>query len=196
MLADMENPEMESGQTGGVSGQAVSPPRRRHDLQILNAIRQIIRAVDIDSRKLASEHRITTPQLMSLMAIVETDGATTAVDIARRIHVSTSTLVGVLDRLEAKGLIRRERNADDRREISIVPTTAGRELVSRTPFPLQYTLGKALKQLTPKEQEEVASWMDRLVDLMGAREINAGPMLEIVALSQRQREGAGLGDED
>ena len=30
-----------------------------HDLRILNAIRQIIRAVDIDSRKLATEHKIT-----------------------------------------------------------------------------------------------------------------------------------------
>ena len=157
-------------------------------LRILNAIRQMIRVTDIDSRRLAAEHGITSPQLMSLMAVAERGEATTAVEIAQRIHVSTSTLVGVLDRLEAKGLIRRQRNAEDRREVSIVATDAGRALVAKTPFPLQYSLGRALVKLSPQEREQMAQGMERLVELMGAKEMDAAPMLEIVALGGRERE--------
>jgi DNA-binding MarR family transcriptional regulator len=166
----------------------------RHDLRILNAIRQIIRAADIDSCKLAAQHQITSPQLMCLMAIVE-KGSTTAIEIARRIHLSASTLVGVLDRLEAKGLIHRERNAEDRREIVVTPTAAGRDLVSKTPFPLQYSLAKALTQLSADEREHVAGWMERLVELMGAGEIDNGPMLEIVALGERHNPSSAAQNE-
>ena len=168
---------------------AISPTEpsgdgQRHELRILNAIRQIIRAADIDSRKLAAQHQITSPQLMCLMAVVE-QGSTTAIEIARRIHLSASALVGVLDRLEAKSLIHRERNAEDRREIAVTPTTAGRDLVSKTPFPLQYSLAKAMKQLSADERDHVARWMERLVELMGAGQIDDGPMLEIVDLGER-----------
>ena len=174
-------PNERTNQADGV----LAPERNTHDLRILNAIRQIIRATDIDSRKLAAEYRITSPQLMCLLAVVE-KGSITAIDISRRIHLSPSTLVGILDRLEAKGLIQRERNEDDRREITVRATEAGLKLASQTPFPLQYSLGKALSQLSEQERDEIARWMERLVELMGIREIDPSPMLEITVLGERQ----------
>ena len=156
-----------------------------HHLRILNSIRQIIRAVDVDSRRLASDHKVTGSQLMCLRAVVD-NGAIKAVDIAKRVHFSPSTLVGVLDRLEAKGLIRRERNAQDRREVSILATDAGRRVVSEAPFPLQGSLGRSLSQLSGEEREELAGWMERLVDLLEAGELSAGSMLEISPLRKRQ----------
>lgn len=161
----------------------------RHDLRILNAIRQIIRAADIDSRRLAAEHQITAPQLMSLMAVVEKE-PTTAVEVAHRVHLSPSTLVGVLDRLESKGLVKRDRNRPDRREVAIVATEAGRKLVAETPFPLQFSLGRALTAMSGKEREQVAATIELLVRLMGADELDASPVLELVGI------GAGQSGED
>jgi DNA-binding MarR family transcriptional regulator len=157
----------------------------RHNLRILNAIRQIIRAADVDSRQLASEHQITSPQLMCLLAVVE-KGEATATDIANRIHLSPSTLVGVLDRLESKGLIKRDRDPEDRRRIWVKTTPEGRALAAKTPFPLQYSLDKALKQLTESQRNQLAAGMERLVELMGAGGIEPAPMLEIIAVRQRQ----------
>jgi DNA-binding MarR family transcriptional regulator len=119
------------------------------------------------------------------MAVLER-GTIKALDIAERVHFSPSTLVGVLDRLEAKSLIRRERNAEDRREVSIIATEAGKRLVSRTPFPLQRSLGHALSQLSEREREELAGWMERMVDLLGAGGLSARSMLEIGPLRKRQ----------
>ena len=160
------------------------------DLRILNAIRQMIRAADIDSRKLAAEHGITAPQLVSLMAVVEEE-PTTAIDVAHRVHLSPSTLVGVLDRLQAKGLIKRERNPDDRREVTIVATDAGRQVAAQTPFPLQHSLQRALRHMTVEERKQVAACMARLVELMGANELDAGPMLEIVGMGLRETKDEG-----
>ena len=157
-----------------------------HDLRILNAIRQIIRAADIDSRRLAAEHQVTAPQLMCLMAVGERDSIT-SVDIAKRVHLSPSTIVGVVDRLEAKGLVQRERSREDRREVAITATDAGRRLVARTPFPLHHSLGRALARVPEPERRHLADVIERLVDLMGAREVDAGPMLEILGVSAHQR---------
>jgi len=173
---DAQNADRRPGAANDVS---------RYDLRVLNAIRQIIRAADLDSRKLAAEHHITSPQLMCLLTVIEKDSAT-AIDIASRIHISPSTLVGVLDRLEDKGFIARERSQEDRREVLVTATDAGREFTAHTPFPLQYSLQRALRQLSEKERRELADWMERLVDLMGAREVEVGPMLEIGAIRKTQ----------
>ena len=178
-------PADSAGRSGGRDRRKPVASDNSHYFRILNSIRQIIHAIDVDSRRLTSDHKVTGPQLMCLMAVVE-NGSIKAVEIAKRVHFSPSTLVGVLDRLEAKGLIRRERNAEDRREVSIIATEAGRRLISRTPFPLQHSLGHALSQLSDREREELAGWMGRLVDLLGAGGLSADSRLEIGSVRGRQ----------
>lgn len=154
------------------------PPEDRYDLRVLSAIRQIVRRIDIDSRKLAASHQITGPQLITLIAVVER-GPVPAATIARRIYVSASTMVGILDRLESKGLVQRRRNTEDRRKVSVTATDAGRSLVAQAPYPLQYSLQNALKQLSERQQKQTATSMERLVRLMGAEDIEAAPVLKI-----------------
>lgn len=179
--------------TSNLSHEAIPPSGdseptmcRALDLRILNSIRQIIRAADIDSHKLAAEHRITSPQLMCLMATVEKSGIT-AIDIAHRIHLSASTVVGILDRLEEKGLIFRERNAEDRRQVIVTPTEKGSRMASETPFPLQYSLDRALRKMTIKDREQTTVCLENLASIIGADRIEPTPMLEISALHKRQR---------
>ena len=177
-MREKNTPADSAGRSSGSDGQKPVTSNNSHSFRILNSMRQIIRAIDVDSRRLASDHKVTGPQLMCLMAVLER-GTIKALDVAERVHFSPSTLVGVLDRLEAKGLIRRERNAEDRRKVSVIATEAGKRLASRTPFPLQHSLGHALSQLSKREREELAGWMERLVDLLGADGRSGDSMLEI-----------------
>lgn len=147
------------------------------DLRILRALRRIIQAVDIHSRKLASAHNITTPQLVTLLWIVET-GSTTVSDIAREIHLSNSTVVGILDRLESKGWIERERSTHDRRQVLVRATPSGTELARSAPSPLQDVFAGALHELPEFEQTTIALSLERIVDLMEARDIDAAPLLD------------------
>ena len=160
----------------------------QYGLRILNAIRQIIRAADLDSRQLATKHQITAPQLVSLMAIVEGE-PTTAVDVSRRVHLGASTMVGVLDRLEAKGLITRQRDSADRRQVWVRATKAGRALVVNAPFPLQHSVARAYEKMSKQERAQVAACVERLVQLMAVSDLDAGPMLEIVGVHAQAEHG-------
>lgn len=152
------------------------------DLRILRALRRIIQAVDVHSRKLASVHKITAPQLVTLLWVVEA-GSSTASDIAKQIHLSNSTVVGILDRLEAKGLVRRERSTHDRRLVHVCATEAGIRLAETAPSPLQDVLAQALHALPELEQTAIALSLERIVDLMAARHMTDLPLLDSAAVS-------------
>jgi DNA-binding MarR family transcriptional regulator len=149
----------------------------RYDLRILRALRRIIRGIDLYSRQLAATHRITAPQLVCLLAVVER-GPLTVTALSHEIHLSTSTLVGILDRLEEKNLIRRERGRDDRRVVWINPTAEGTRLADHAPSPLQQALASGLNTLPELEQATIALSLERVVDLMEVRHIETAPILD------------------
>lgn len=106
--------------------QTVTDPAQQYDLRILRALRRITRSIALHSRQLSAVSHITAPQLMCLRTVIA-NGPLTATAISREIHVSPSTVVGILDRLEDKGLIRRERGREDRRIVFVTATDAGRD---------------------------------------------------------------------
>lgn len=156
-------------------------PDGRYDLRVLRAIRQIIRSTDLYSRKISSQFGLTTPQLVCLTAIHKGE-AMTAVEISREVYLTQSTLVGILDRLEAKGLIVRERNKKDRRKIIIRATQEGRSLIDHAPSLLQDQLTSALFTLEENEQAQIATALERVVELMEIQDLDASPLLETGAV--------------
>lgn len=152
-------------------------PKGSYELRILQSLRRIIRAVDIHSHKLASRHNITGPQLACLLAIQEA-GPLTSANLAKKVYLSPSTMVGIIDRLEEKKLVERNRDRKDRRRVHISITPAGRELVEAAPSLLQDTLSSALVELPEIEQVSITLALEKLVDLMEARHIGAAPVLE------------------
>ncbi|MFQ5654826.1 MAG: MarR family winged helix-turn-helix transcriptional regulator, partial [Planctomycetota bacterium] len=153
----------------------------RYDLRVLQALRRIIRAIDLHSRKLSAQHEITGPQLVCLLAVEEHEPVTGSA-IARHVHLSPSTVIGILDRLEAKGLIRRERDLRDRRLVQVSLTEQGKTLVASAPSPLQDTLAEAMNDLQEVELATIADSLDRIVEMMEVRHIDAAPILETGAI--------------
>jgi DNA-binding MarR family transcriptional regulator len=149
-----------------------------YDLHILRSLRKIIRAIDLYSQKLEDTCGLTAPQLMCLMSITR-NKKLTAIELARRVRISPSSLVGILDRLEQKGLIARERNHSDRREIFIMATKLGAKTASQAPSPLQDNLAVGLKKLPEKKRANIARSLNLIVDLMEAKEIEAAPLLTL-----------------
>ena len=160
------------------TGSPAPVPGTRYDLRVLQALRQIIHAVDRHSRHLVGKHRITGPQLITILTI-EKNEPVTASTLAARIYLSPSTMIGILDRLEAKDLIRRARDSKDRRLVYVTLTDAGRALASHAPSPLQDTLAKALGQLPEIERIMIAESLERIAGLMQADHIDAAPVLDI-----------------
>lgn len=152
-------------------------PAESYELRILQSLRRIIRAIETHSQSLVHHHHITGPQLACLLAIRE-HGALTTTKLAQTVFLSPSTVVGIVDRLIDKGLACRERSHRDRRQVLVSLTASGADLAVSAPSPLQETLATGLKQLPELEQISITLSLEKVVDLMNARGIDASPLLE------------------
>jgi len=160
-------------------------PKSSYDLRILQALRRIIRSVDIHSHKLSTQHKITGPQLACLLAVKQ-DCHITSGNLAKKVYLSPSTVVGIVDRLEEKQLVSRKRNSTDRRQVLISITPAGDALIVAAPSLLQDTLASALVELPEIEQVSITLSVEKLVDLMEARHIGASPILKTGSLNSEK----------
>ena len=182
-MQPIQDPQADSEKQPKLNVSSVTAPTQggavpRLDLRILRALRGIIQAVDIYSRKLASQYKITAPQLVTLLCVAE-HGPLATVEIAREVHLTKSTIVGILDWLEAKDLIQRKRNTEDRRLVMVSATEAGMALIESAPSPLQDVFVQALDELPELEQIAIALSLERTVELMEAKDIDSAPVLEL-----------------
>lgn len=145
-------------------------------MRVLTALRRIIRAVDLHSRRLHTEHQVTTPQMICLYSLVR-GGKMTQSSLAGQVNLSMSTVNGIIDRLESKKLIKRRRATSDRRRVWLEVTESGRTLAESAPILLQDRLASALRRLPPLEQAAIALSLERVVALIRAEGIDASPNL-------------------
>jgi DNA-binding MarR family transcriptional regulator len=159
--------------TGGGDGQGRGATGDRSGYRIVGGIRKLVRALDVLSKRLASEAGVTSPQLLSLQHIARSSSST-ATGVAKNIHVSPSTAVGILDRLEDKGLITRHRDRSDRRVVHVTATDVGRALAARTQHPVQTMFeDRAANDLSEGDFERIAEALEDIVRVLGAGEAEA-----------------------
>lgn len=144
--------------------------------EVLRALRRIFHAVDRHSRRLARLHGLTEPQAICLNAINRARELTPG-QLARTVSLSPPTVTGILDRLERRVLIRRERTARDKRQVNICLTDTGRRLLDNSPPPLQERFTKRLTELSRARQRQIARSLNEVVRLMEAEDIEAAPLL-------------------
>lgn len=147
-----------------------------HD-QVLISLRKIIRAIDLHSKHIERESGLTGPQLL-VMQLVATYGEVTAGVIARDISLSQATVTSIIDRLERKQLLRRERNKDDKRKVMVTLTDAGSIALAQAPTLLQESFIKAFSQLETWEQTLMISSLQRVAAMMNATDLDAAPLLD------------------
>ncbi len=144
--------------------------------QIVTAIRQIIRAVDMQSRQLFEEHGLTGPQLAVLQE-TQRLGPASPTALARGVHLSQATVTGILQRLQRRELVSRESSMDDRRSVMVSITAAGEALLAASPSQLQDRFRDALSSLPSWERLQILATLQRVASLMDADTIDAAPYL-------------------
>jgi DNA-binding MarR family transcriptional regulator len=146
--------------------EASSPtPSAPYSRRIVFALRKIMQQMDFHSRNLDKQYGITVPQLVCLYEIYE-KGVMTISVLSKNVHLSSSTLVGIIDRLEEKGFVRRTRDTEDRRVTFIDITEKGKEFVGTSPHLLHNRLDEHFKALSEAEQIIIANSLDLLVDML------------------------------
>lgn len=83
-------------------------------------------------------------------------------DIAAKILKSSGNITLVIDNLEKSGLVRRERDSQDRRFLTIHLTERGMDLISRVFSQVQHAIVAEMASLTAEEQETLGSLCKKL----------------------------------
>ena len=97
-----------------------------------------------------------------LCCLWEQDGLATS-DIGERLCQVGGTLTGVIDRMEERGLVRRERDQRDRRIWRIWLTDDGRKLENVLPPLAVAVREKVFRGLSLEEQQVLSQWIDVMI---------------------------------
>jgi len=141
---------------------------------VVEALRRISRAMERHSHALEHQVGLTVPQLAVLRQLKAAEPLSIG-DLTRSVHLSQATVTGILDRLERRGLVRRRRDARDRRKVHVRLTEAGAEAVRRAPPLLHERFLAALGGLPDWEQMQILATLQRVVALMESAGATAGP---------------------
>ncbi len=144
--------------------------------EVLVALRRIIRATDLHSRRLGKDTGLTTPQLVVMNAI-EKYGDQSLAEIGRQVSLSQATVTNILNRLEANGLVIRKRSKQDKRRVDVFLTAKGARLRASAPQPLQEEFVERFSELAGWEQHQIVAALMRVATMMDAQTLDAAPML-------------------
>jgi DNA-binding MarR family transcriptional regulator len=126
--------------------------RPRDDIsgdQLLNVIRNLrlaFRIIRDYSRWVERQCGVSATQLWTLKEIASQPGIRTS-NLSQALSLHQSTTSNLLDKLEARGLIKRQRGGSDQREVRISLTDPGQQLLERAPGPREGLLHDALSRM-------------------------------------------------
>lgn len=118
---------------------------------------------------------LTAHQLWALK-ILSKDTPLRVSDLARAMHLRPPTVVGILDRLEAKGLVLRSTAPNDRRVVLLQPTHQALRLVADAPDVAQNILLQGLSELNDDELYCVQQGMRLMTRLLQAEHLVPQPL--------------------
>ena len=143
--------------------------------EVIDDLRRIFQAVAEYSRSAERETELTGPQLWALK-ILANQAPLRVSDLARQMYLRPATVVGILDRLEAKGVVTRTRSQKDRRTVDVELTQTGEALVAKAPEVAQVMLVKGLAQLSEEDFGRVLEGMRHMVRILGAEHLTPQPL--------------------
>lgn len=145
---------------------------------VLIALRQVIRATDLHSKWVEKTTGLTTPQILILQSLRNNAGVTVG-KLASQISLSQATVTTIMDRLEQKKYISRERSTEDKRKVQAYLTDEGMAVLLKAPQPLQESFSNQFQNLKDWEQSLILSSLQRVAYMMDADHIDAAPVLYI-----------------
>ena len=117
---------------------------------------------------LLSEHGLTYPQYLVLLALWEKD-AQPVNDIAKRLFLETNTVTPLLQRMEKEGILTRRKGEKDARQMIVSLTGKGKELQKKL-ADVPFTIGSAVicDSVTPETTPELFRMLDDIIGKLSA----------------------------
>ena len=150
-------------QTGSVAAPFYCANGYQPEQSLGYLMRQILNALGQEVELQLAHTGLTNAQWIPLFKLY-IGRATTAAELARECNLDAGAMTRMLDRLEAKGLCRRERSAADRRVITITLTEAGLEAASEIPKVLSRVQNANLDGFSEDEFQTLKGFLRRILN--------------------------------
>ena len=142
----------------------------KHTKDVIYSIRRLMQAGELYTKELNKVYNVSSAQLNCLLTLRDS-GPLSPSQIARNILVNSSTVTGIIDRLEAKGLVRRLRISKDRRVITIELTKNGKVLAENAPPPIQQKIVDGLNKLSKDEIDTMSATLIKLTNMLDVQDL-------------------------
>ena len=109
-------------------------------------ILRLVRAVQSGMQSIDASLGLSGSQLWALWQISARSGLRVA-ELAEALHIQPSTASNLLDKLETRGFVRRERSSADNRVVRLFLTDAAVDIVKGVPGPMHGRLRQALREV-------------------------------------------------
>ncbi len=133
--------------------------------QVLVALRRVTRAIDLHSKQLVQTHGLTGPQALLLKELLRGEEASVG-ELARRVSLSQATVTDILNRLEKRRLVVRQRSNSDKRRVLVQCTDTAAQLLETSPPLLQERFAARFGALQDWEQTLLLSSLQRIAAMM------------------------------
>jgi len=138
--------------------------------EIMQSLRRIIKSLEDYSQTVFSHFGITGPQLWALKTIYQM-GSLSLGELSKGMYLHPSTISGVVDRLEKKRYVVRDRTEKDRRVVKVRLTPKGKMLVRKAPNPVQGKMIYGLRKLKREKLNLIHESVQELVEIMEAQNL-------------------------
>jgi len=146
--------------------------------QIISSIRKIVRAINLESKKIDKAFGISIPQMLCLSMLNQSQNyQSNQKDLAEKLNLNASTMSGIIDRLEKKGLLARLPKQGDKRTTIVTLTSKGSGLLRSTPDLLQNRLLNRLVNAPFEEVSQIETGLNLLIKYLQIQDIEAANIL-------------------
>ncbi|WP_017558475.1 MarR family winged helix-turn-helix transcriptional regulator [Nocardiopsis baichengensis] len=173
----MEDPAGSADPAGGAEGKPPHGGREELYLDIQNDGQRLAAGL-IRLLHAMSDGSGLNPSDFQCYALLKVGGPMTPGEIARDLRLTTGSVTGVVDRLEARGLVVRDRHPEDRRKVVVRPAVGA----ERPPVPGGTGIREAMTALHDRysvgELEVIADWLSRIgatLDALAGRSVPPEP---------------------
>jgi DNA-binding MarR family transcriptional regulator len=142
--------------------------RKRRIAGVFDNLRRVVQVVHGYSNRARRVRGLTGPQHWAIK-VISGSAPIRVSDLARQMYLHPSTVVGILDRLEAKGLAVRVRSKRDHRVVEVELTDTGKAIAARSPAVAQGLLLHGLAGLSEDDLRVVSEGLEALVGILGAQ---------------------------
>jgi len=146
--------------------------------EIMISVRKIVRAINLESKRVEKNFGISIPQLLTLKYLKEKpDYKTTMRSLREFLSLNASTVTGIVSRLETKGFIARLPDPSDKRSTPIVLTSKGDDLIKKTNLSLHEKISKNLEALNEEEYSAIVESFQTIINFLNIEDLDASPII-------------------